>query len=105
LIDRQSGRSLSHIKAEPSEDGAGRRLCIGECPNLRRQIPVLVFGFLKSFEVIWGHLVANCGNVKIVACAPARSDVDRLLLAFEQRMELAERDICGSKAASQIKEQ
>jgi hypothetical protein len=28
-----------------------------------------------------------------------------LLLAFEQRMELAERDIRGSKAASQIKEQ
>ena len=26
---------------------------VGKCPLLRRQIPVLVFGFLKSSEIIW----------------------------------------------------
>jgi hypothetical protein len=28
-------------------------LRVGKCPNLQPQVPVLMLGFLQSFEIIW----------------------------------------------------
>ena len=45
------------MEAKPPQNSAGRRLRIGESPNLRCQISILVFGFLKPFEIIWYHVL------------------------------------------------
>ena len=46
---------------------------VSERAHLRRQIPILVFGFLKPFEVVWRHvLVARGQNADVVVFPPTR---------------------------------
>jgi hypothetical protein len=48
-------------------------LRVSERAHLRRQIPILVFGFLKPFEVVWRHvLVARGQNADVVVFPPTR---------------------------------
>jgi hypothetical protein len=72
----QSIRSLPQIEAKTPEDSAGWRLRVGERPNLRRQISILVFGFPEPFEISWRHvLVAGSGNENMAGIPPPRSDI------------------------------
>jgi hypothetical protein len=53
----QTGRGLSNIITKPPKNDTGRRLRVGECPNLRPQIAILMFGFLQPFEIIWSRVL------------------------------------------------
>jgi hypothetical protein len=44
--------AFPNIITEPWENDTGRRLRVGECPNLRSQISILMLGLLQSLGVI-----------------------------------------------------